>query len=318
MSYRKLFWGMVLIVVGTLFILRNLDIVWFAWHDIWQFWPVFLIIWGVSILPIKALYRLLLSFAAIVFGIILVHQYGSREPVFRWNDHGAHFQFRSDDDDDEDWEEDRTYIHSGENKGSMNEAMDDEIEYAEFNLNVGAGEFDLIGTSDKLVACDFSKKDLYRLDSKTINDRAIVNLNMKDMEWEGKNFNNDVVIRMNQAPEWTLDMDVGAADLNMDLRPFNVRKISLDGGASAMEFTLGERADKVNVEIDAGAAAITLHIPKEMGCELNTESFMIGKSLESFEKISRGYYKTKNFNTAEKTISVDLEAAISSFDIDRY
>jgi len=317
MSYRKLFWGMVLIVIGTLFILRNLDIVWFNWHDIWQFWPVFLIIWGVSLLPIKAMYRLLLSFAAIVFGIILVHQYGNRGPVFEWRDHGAYFHFRDYDDEDEDYE-DRAYIHSGENKGTLYESMNSDIDFAEFNLQVGAGEFDLIGTSDKLVECDFSKKDLYRLDSKTINNRAIVDLNMKEMEWEGKNLRNDVIIRMNPSPEWELDLDIGAADLNMDLRPFNVRKISLDGGASALEFTLGDRADKVNIEIDAGAASITLHIPEDMGCELNTESFMIGKSLEGFEKISRGYYKTKNFNTAKKTISIDLEAAISSFDIDRY
>ncbi len=315
MSYKKLFWGMILIVVGTLFILRNLGILWFSWRDIWQFWPIFIIIWGVSLLPIKALYRLLFSLAAIVFGIILIHQYGSRESVFKWRDNGAYFNYHNDDDDDI---EDKAYLNSGENKGSLHESMNEEIDYAELNLEVGAGEFDLIGTSDKLIICEFTKKDLYQLSSKTINNRAIVNLEMKDMEWKGREINNDVIIRMNQSPEWTLDMDVGAADLNMDLRPFNVRKISLDGGASAVELTLGERADKVNIEIDAGAASITLHIPKDTGCELNTESFMIGKSLEGFEKISKGYYKTKNFNTSEKKIYVDLEAAISSFNVDRY
>ncbi len=316
MNYRKLFWGMILIVLGTLFILRNLGVVWFNWHDIWQFWPVFIIIWGVSLLPIKALYRLLLSFAAIVIGIILVNQYGNRGPVFNWQDNGVHFYRHFDNDDDDD--DDKTWRYSGEVEGNKFETMDDAINYAEFNMQIGAGEFDLIGSTDKLVDCDFTKADLYRLKSKTITDRAIVDLSIIDHEWEGRDIRNKVTIRMNTAPEWALDLDVGAADLNMDLRPFNVSKISLDGGASALEFTLGERADDVDIEIDAGAASITLHIPENMGCELNSESFMIGKSLEGFEKISRGYYRTKNFNTADKKISVDLEAAISSFDIDRY
>lgn len=317
MNYRKLFWGMILIIIGTLFILRNLGVVWFHWHDIWQFWPVFIIIWGVSLLPIKALYRLLLSFAAIVIGIILVDQYGNHGPVFHWHDNGVYFYRHFDDDDDDD-DNDKTWRYSGEVEGNKFETMNNAIKYAEFNMQIGAGEFDLIGSTDKLVDCDFTKEDLYRLKSKTITDRAIVDLSIIDHEWEGRDIRNNVTIRMNTVPEWTLDLDVGAADLNMDLRPFNVSKIALDGGASALEFTLGDRADDVDIEIDAGAASITLHIPENMGCEVHSESFMIGKSLEGFEKISRGYYKTKNFDTAEKTISVDLEAAISSFDIDRY
>ena len=106
--------------------------------------------------------------------------------------------------------------------------------------------------------------------------------------------------------------------MEMDLRPFMVKKIKLDGGASSITFTLGERAERTDIEIDAGAASITLHIPKEAGCEVHSESFMIDKSMKGLEKISNGYYRTSNFNTADQIISIDLEAAISSFTIDRY
>ncbi len=313
MNYRKLFWGMLLIVFGILFILQNLDIVWFSWRDIWQFWPVFLIIWGISLLPLKALYRLLLSFAAIVLGIILVHQYGSHEPLIQWRNNGAAIQFHNHRDDDD--EEASTYE---QREGSKSIPMDEAVTYAELNLEIGAGTFDLVGSSDKLIACDFSMEDLYSLDSKKNGDQATLNLSMKEVDWKKQHPNNEVVIRLNQTPEWSLDFEVGAADLNMDLRPFDVRKITLDGGASSLDFTLGNRAEKLNMEIDAGAAAITLHIPKESGCEVISESFLIDKSMEGFAKVSKGHYRTENFDTATHKIFIDLEAAIISFHIDRY
>ncbi|PID94282.1 MAG: hypothetical protein CSA95_03705 [Bacteroidetes bacterium] len=305
---------MILIVFGILFILRNLDIVWFGWRDIWQFWPVFLIIWGISLLPLKALYRLLLSLAAIVLGIILVHQYGSHEPLIRWKNNGAAIQFYNHRDDDNE-EEVSAYE---QREGSKSIPMDETVTHAELNLEVGAGSFDLVGTSDKLMVCDFSMEDLYTLDSKTSNDRATLNLKMKEIDWKKQHHNNEVVMRLNQTPEWSLDFEVGAADLNMDLRPFDVREITLDGGASSLEFTLGERAEKLQMEIDAGAAAITLHIPKESGCEVTSESFLIDKSMEGFTKLSKGHYRTENFDTAPHKIFIDLEAAIISFHIDRY
>jgi uncharacterized integral membrane protein len=46
MAKRKdpLIWGLVLIVLGLIFILENFHIN--AWDFAWRFWPVILIIWG--------------------------------------------------------------------------------------------------------------------------------------------------------------------------------------------------------------------------------------------------------------------------------
>jgi len=48
MAKRKdpLAWGIILIVIGLIFILENLHIR--VWHLAWRFWPVILIIWGAS------------------------------------------------------------------------------------------------------------------------------------------------------------------------------------------------------------------------------------------------------------------------------
>jgi len=320
MSYRKLFWGMILILMGILFIFKNLGFIWFSWGDIWQFWPVLLIVWGVSMLPIKSVYRLLFSLAAIVFGIILVNQYGTKTDILRWGNHGRNFSYHNnqiyDNDDDDEYQNDDDW--NAMESGVLFHTMDNNIELAELNMEVGAGNFDVMGTTSKLIDCQLEHKDLYRLKSRTTNDKAIIDFTMKDTHWNGKKISNNVDIKLNSEPEWIFDLDVGAAEMEMDLRPFNVKKIKLDGGASSITFTLGDRAKKTDIEIDAGAASITLHIPKEAGCEVHSESFMIDRSLEGLEKISNGYYRTSNFKKADQIISIDLEAAISSFTIDRY
>lgn len=40
-----LVWGIILIVIGLLFILNNMDID--IWHFLARFWPVALIVWGI-------------------------------------------------------------------------------------------------------------------------------------------------------------------------------------------------------------------------------------------------------------------------------
>jgi len=51
MKFRNIFWGVILILIGVLFILQNLNIVDFEWVSLWRLWPVILVLWGVSILP---------------------------------------------------------------------------------------------------------------------------------------------------------------------------------------------------------------------------------------------------------------------------
>ncbi|MBN1938294.1 MAG: hypothetical protein JW843_01815 [Candidatus Aminicenantes bacterium] len=48
MAKRKdpLVWGLVLIVLGLVFILENMGLD--AWDYVWRFWPVILIVWGAS------------------------------------------------------------------------------------------------------------------------------------------------------------------------------------------------------------------------------------------------------------------------------
>ena len=35
MSYKKIFWGIILITIGILIMLKNLNLIWFSWQSLW-------------------------------------------------------------------------------------------------------------------------------------------------------------------------------------------------------------------------------------------------------------------------------------------
>src|SRR5664279_1379016 len=74
MSYRKIFWGIVLIMIGILFILKNAGIAFISWHMIWSLWPVLIILWGISIIPVKDWIKLVASLVIIVAGLLMVQR----------------------------------------------------------------------------------------------------------------------------------------------------------------------------------------------------------------------------------------------------
>lgn len=77
MDYKKVFWGVIFILIGLLFVLKNLDILNFSWYQFLNLWPLLLVLWGIALLPIKGFVKLILSLAMVVLGIYLVNRYDS-------------------------------------------------------------------------------------------------------------------------------------------------------------------------------------------------------------------------------------------------
>ena len=50
MKYERIIWGVLLLFVGGVLLLENLNVIEFYWRNVWGFWPIFLIIGGVNLL----------------------------------------------------------------------------------------------------------------------------------------------------------------------------------------------------------------------------------------------------------------------------
>ncbi len=313
MKYSNIFWGVILITLGLLFAMRNLDIFFFSWRSVFSLWPLIFIFWGIAVLPVKSGLKLLLTVLTVAMGIILMvnsPKYGDgwffRGPDF-------HYQDRDYDHDDEDIDE-----YTWE-KQDFSEEFASDIRYATLNLDAAAGDFRLSGTTSRLFEFESEgNTGPYSVVTKDVDDETVViDFSHKKFRTTG-DLKNTVSMRLNDQPLWNINIDVGAAHFDLDLSPLKVEKVDIDGGASAVELKLGDRHEKTLVNIDAGASDIHIRVPENVACEVRTQTILSGKELDGFNKIDRGLYQSPNFSESANQILIEIDAAVSGVTVERY
>ena len=304
MSYKKIFWGVILVVLGTALILKNLGIVWFSWYGIWQLWPVLLILWGVSMIPVKDYIKLIISLLVVAVSVAFLYK--------ERNSHYPGFHF--------DWNENDQQTSDAAQTQRFTEEWDSTLNTAVLRFDAAAGEFTIAEPSLKLL--EFEKNGeigTYSMEIQKKSDTADIKLNMHGQSVTlGEKQGNEVNIKLNEKPVWNFNLDVGAASIDLDLTKFKIGEISLDGGASSIDLTLGTLHDKTNLDIETGASSISIRIPKEAGCQLKSNTFMTSRNIEGFNKIESGLFQTPNYTGSKQKITINIESAISSLDIERY
>jgi hypothetical protein len=306
MSYRKIFWGIVLIMIGILFILKNAGIVFISWHMMWSLWPVLIILWGISVIPVKDWIKLVASLVIIVAGFLMMQ----RDPDT------DHFSWRFDRNDD--WNNDWNDYDSTGNQQSLSEVYNDSVRYAKLNFEVAAGKFLIRDTTSLLI--DLERKGTSGAYTMTSRDED--SLRILDLQFEQKgsihHFQNDVALKLNSKPVWDLALSIGAASIDFDLSRFKMNKVKVDGGASSILLKMGDLTPRTDVEIDAGASSITIKVPAASGCEVITNTFLSSRDMKGFIKVEDHHYQTPGFSKSLKKVYINLEAGITSIDVIRY
>lgn len=318
MSYGKLFWGVILILVGVLFILKNLGLIFFNWSVILSMWPLILILWGISLIPVHASIRLGLSVAAIIMAFVLVDNHGNmHKHNFSWKN--DHFHFEWDDNNKEYGNEDETYNWDDDQELS---AEYENTEFASLEFDAGAGSFKINSITEEHLASFYKKgkASQYSLKTKTEGDRQYVGFKLKNQKVtipDNQKNKNMVEARLHPAPVWNVDFNIGAAEIDFDLSEFKIDTMKIDGGAADINIKLGERHENVIVKINAGASDINLQIPQNTGARIQTSTLLTGKNLEGFSK-HNGAYLTENYDNASNTIEIKAKAAIADLSVERY
>ncbi len=307
MSYKKIFWGIILIIIGILIMLKNLDLIWFSWHSLWALWPVLLILWGVSVLPVKDYIKLIISMVVVAGGIAVV----STQPDintfgFRWHRHNHEWNVE--------YKNDSTF----KSEESYSEPFDKGIKTATLDFDAAAGRFILEDSTENLYNFDKSGEDVhYETSVEKDSTNALVKLRLRETTVSnGKGA--EAHIKLNAIPVWDVKFNVGAADMHMDLSKFKVSTVNLDGGASSIYLKMGTLNEDQKVKINAGASEIKIYIPKGRACEVRTNTVLSSRQLDGFNRIERHLYRTSNFNAAKNKTYIDVEAAVSNLKVETY
>jgi hypothetical protein len=264
---------------------------------VWQLWPLVLVFWGAALVLSGTRARwVAVALAAVTVAVVVAAVVN----IF-WRDGSF-------------WEP-RTVTRQ-----SLVEPMREPVEAARLRFDSGAGRFVVVDTTAELMEADINSS----LGSYTLtrtSDDTLTELSLALEEHAhirvGR-VSNTVEFRLNPRPLWDLEFDVGAAELRMDLAPYRVSELTVDCGASSVVLTLGDRAERTRVVIDAGASSVRLRVPDHVGCRVEMDAGLSSKRLRDFVEVGDGVYETEDFGRNPREVLVILDAGVSSIRVDRY
>lgn len=312
MKYRHVFWAFILISIGILFMLNNFGVLEFGMRAFWSLWPLILILWGISILPIKDWLKIAGLVVVLVFTIAFFDRLTHRSPWFFLHNNEI---------TDGNWNFDDEEYDSMENSKdqTLTVPFDSLSRKGVLRLVAAAGNFNIQGvTSDFLSFSKTGNIGNYSLTTNDSNGVKNINLKMEKSHIRRSDVKNKVDITLNERPFWNLDFDIGAAEINLDLRDYCIDTTVFNAGASSIEVKIGEKNPKTVMTFNAGASSIKVSIPKASGVEVRSESFLVSKEFEGLDKKGDGLYQTPNFIANKNKVYITVKTAVSKIEIVRY
>lgn len=305
MKASHIFWGTLLVTLGVLGLVVNFFDFAFQWSTAWKFWPLVLVLIGLSIIVKNKMGKLVISgLAAVVLALSVFATISSGLGFFKG---GMNFSF---DDGPIETETSR-----------YTEQISENIKNATFNFSAGAGNFRLLSTTDELV--DISTESFgvdYTLTRNDYDDKSDITFKMesKKFRFGKKGSFNKVEMALNPLPVWNVNFDVGAASMKVDLSNHKVKNVNINMGAAALNLKLGEPVDEIRLDVSAGASDIDIFIPENAACEIISDVALSSTNYEGFTKSESGKYRTPNFDETSKRIFIKIESGVSSIDVRKY
>lgn len=311
MRTEKIVWGLILIFVGTIFLLDNMNVIDFYWRSVWRFWPVIFILIGANMLlsrisdsKLAALMITLITIASLGF----IGFQGTQEPHHkRW------LMFNEDTMENESSSSTDTSTFTAPYEGAPK---------ARLSIQGGATSYRLSDTTVNLFDAEVKRRfGKYILNKSTDDSVEVITFRMRDNkkswsldELEG----NETKLQINRKPEWDIKVEMGAGEAILDLREYKVRNLKFEGGAASFQTKIGSKLPLTEVSVETGVANVEIEVPETSACRIVVDSGLSSKDFIGFVKQADGTYKTPNYNTAENKIHINLKGGLSSFEVRKY
>lgn len=303
MKASQLFWGFFFITFGTLYLVGRYTAFIIDWYSVWDMWPVIIIFAGIAIIlkgtfvkpVVSVLFGVLIAFLA--FGFL-----SDAFDIFEGNHYrNSHFRDLS------------------ENNYNLDYSND--IKHVNLKIEAGAGKFSLEKTTDNLVK-GYSRGNIgkYTFNDSQKDSVAWVNIKMDEMDHKifGYKFKNDFRLSLNEKPTWSIELNIGAAKNYFNLIPFKVKNLVIHTGATDTKIKLGDKSEMTYLNVEMGAAALKIYVPKTSGCKVTGDMVLMTKELDGLTKSESGNYQTNNYEGSKNKVLINVDGGVSSIKIKRY
>jgi hypothetical protein len=331
MKNDRLIPGTILVIIGILFLLDNFNVIDFSWGSFFSLWPILLIIGGVNLVFAhnKSNWATALKIVVLLCGMAVLIVGGLSHRPNNWS--GWNMRWNRDFDDNSSDSNNMIDTADGgsvvkvDGNTTYHEAYKPGTLTATLNISGGATAYLLQGVTNDLFEATTKEHNLhYSLKSRTDSTNTVVDFDMAarkhgiTFNW-GKNKYNKADIKLNSNPEWQINIESGASSADFDLSFFKISKLNIQGGAASYNVKLGQPLATTDVDIQTGAASVTIRIPKNAACRITTDTGLSSKNFDGFDKKDDDdSYQTPGFDKATNKMNISIEGAMSDFKVIRY
>lgn len=285
----RLIIGLFIILIGVSLLSNSMGWSWAFSIDIWKFWPVFVILAGVSMLFKKNSGWIIGLVVLIVIGLAAASTVNAP-----WNANRA------------------VTTHD------LNVTTDAAAKSADIRINTGASQLTIGGGSAQLLSgqqeFNFGQLDISSRLNGEEQIATLSSINSGGWWWFGS-MKNNINLTMNNDLPAKLTIDGGAMTMNLDLITVPVSDLTVKSGASDVTLALGDKVDSTRARISAGASKLRVSLPKTVGVRLTVNAGASSKTLTDFTSLGDDRYESTNYATTEKKMDLDIEAGASTIDL---
>ncbi len=313
MKASKIFWGSLIFTIGVLLLLYNLDMFNVSPSGILKYWPLLLIVWGITFFKLPNFLKASLSFVSGVFLGILLTSFLNYN-IIKNVEYKITKSFG-----------DRSVILDSEiDSSSVNNFKIDynqDFETADFKLNAGSGVFKFTEISDKLIEIETNDNNPKFKSDVVDSSKVYIKYDYDDFKNTDIKSGSFYRVKMHPNPVWNLKLDIGSPKLEMDLTSLKVRNLLIDAGAADISVKLGEFYEETFVDLDLGVSNVHILVPESSAVTINSSSAISSydyKNFDNLTELSENKHRTDNWDTAEKRINIKIDSGISKVTIETY
>jgi hypothetical protein len=298
---RGVFWPLLLIALGIVFLLQNFGLIsGVSWLAIASLWPLLLVLIGLDIAfarrwPIPTL---AVEIAVIAAGLALVAYSPNLAPGV--------FVFRN-----------------GDGTGETDVSVPRGASQLNLTLNGGAvRSYHVSGGATELVEAHSANPDLRSRVSGGGNGRSDVRLDQVSSGFFHPAGAGEIEIRLASDVPTSLTVNVGAGEFDVDLTDVRVTDARVNIGASSMRFVVPKPSGDIAIRMNGGASSIAIVVPDGVEARIATTGGFLSLRSDNTRLGSGGgtggcvacgtSVETSGYGTANDRVTVTISAGASS------